>query len=279
MKLLDVKDYYKVLNPLKKLKFNTLFAKTVITQKISSAIYVDDVINPNAFYIAHPYGMSLLFGQSDDEEFLDGLKDYILNKNNVRFQREWLQFYPNDWVSILDDLLGEDMFMSDKEFLSLKEDDSSKVVKSIRLNFQFSINRFNALKNSCEFSGCEVVSTSRDMFDKIEGLVVPKIFWKDSEQFEKEGKGFSLICEGELASTAFASFADVGKLELGIETSENHRKKGYATEVSVALIEYCIENNLEPVWSCNITNTGSASLAQKLGFVKSVTLPYYRLVF
>ena len=69
MVLLDKSDYGKVLQPLKKVTINNLFARAVIEQTVSGKIYVDDPINPKTFYVVHPYGMTLLFGESNNEKF------------------------------------------------------------------------------------------------------------------------------------------------------------------------------------------------------------------
>ena len=72
----------------------------------------------------------------------------------------------------------------------------------------------------------------------------------------------------------------VGKgniLEIGIETNNAFRGKGYAFIICIKIIEYCLANKLLPVWACKFENTGSYLLAQKLGFAVSKILPYYRL--
>ena len=66
---LDKSNYYKVTKPLKAVTFNKLFARAVIENRVSGSVYVDDVDNPSTFYVVHPYGMSLLFGEHKNEEF------------------------------------------------------------------------------------------------------------------------------------------------------------------------------------------------------------------
>jgi RimJ/RimL family protein N-acetyltransferase len=98
-----------------------------------------------------------------------------------------------------------------------------------------------------------------------------------TEDFKNNGVGFSLYHNGKLAATSFSSFRFKEKLELGIETAEEFRGKGLAQKVCAALIDYCIENNLEPIWACRLENTGSYKLALKLGFEPFLEIPYYRL--
>jgi RimJ/RimL family protein N-acetyltransferase len=115
------------------------------------------------------------------------------------------------------------------------------------------------------------------MYENMRGSVIPKYFWKDAEQFSNLGVGFSLIYENNVASTAYSSFIHGNQLELGIETVESYRGKGFAIHTCSALINYCLENNYEPVWACRLENTGSYKLAQKLGFEPTFYIPFYRL--
>ena len=46
------------------------------------------------------------------------------------------------------------------------------------------------------------------------GSVVPKYFWKDADDFVNKGIGYSLIHDGELASTAYSAFIHNNLLEL-----------------------------------------------------------------
>jgi L-amino acid N-acyltransferase YncA len=62
-----------------------------------------------------------------------------------------------------------------------------------------------------------------------------------------------------------------------METIEEYRGKGFAMNICAALIDYCIKNNYEPIWSCRLENIGSYKLAKKLGFELTLKLPYYRL--
>jgi RimJ/RimL family protein N-acetyltransferase len=83
--------------------------------------------------------------------------------------------------------------------------------------------------------------------------------------------------ENQPVSMAYSAYITHNQLELGIETSENHRGKGLALHTCSALIDYCLKYQYEPVWSCRFENAGSYRLAQKLGFEPVLTLPYYRL--
>ena len=115
------------------------------------------------------------------------------------------------------------------------------------------------------------------MFENMNGSVVPKYFWRDAEQFHTQGVGFSLFYDNKLASTAYSAFITKTQLEIGIQTNEIFRGKGFALLTCATLIDYSLAHYLEPVWSCKFENTGSYLLAQKLGFEPIHYHPFYRL--
>lgn len=84
-----------------------------------------------------------------------------------------------------------------------------------------------------------------------------------------------MLYKNNLASTAYSSFIHADQFELGIETIEEYRGKGFAEQACDSIIDYCIANGYEPIWACRLENTGSYKL--KLGFVPSAEIPYYRL--
>jgi RimJ/RimL family protein N-acetyltransferase len=57
-----------------------------------------------------------------------------------------------------------------------------------------------------------------------------------------------------------------GMVNLGINTLRDYRRKGYASEVCAAFIDNCIQQDILPIWQCDINNVASQSLAEKLGF-------------
>ncbi len=277
MKLLNCENYNLVIESLRKVKFNHLFAQAVVEQKITGRIYVDNYTSPSSFYIVHPYGMSLLFGNCENEEFNHQLTKYLINSESQRDQVEWMQVYPADWSSHLSVLLERQRSQpsKDKEILAITN--RLPIEEQTRVNFKFNSDKFGVFKAQNRLGQLEIFRTGEAEFNDMPGTVVPKFFWRDVTQFLREGIGFSLRYNGELACTAFASFIEKGQLELGIETAPQYRGKGFAGLTCVALIDYCLAHKLEPIWSCRKENTGSFQLAQKLGFEPVRFHPFYKL--
>ncbi len=274
MKLLDITKYDKVIDPLREVKINNLFARSVAEKKVNGTIYVDNTDTPNTFYVLHPYGMSLLFGEADNDEFNSNFIDYALNKFTIRNNHEWLQVYPDLWNNKISMLLGNKLIKSKDN----QNNDKKKIEVNTRVNFKFNREKFFEFKKPNIKDDYKILRTDKELFEKMQGRVVPKYFWNDAEHFCNDGIGFSMIYGDKLASTAYSSYIIGNQLELGIETINGFRGKGFAAYVCAFLIDYCLNNNFDPVWSCSLENMGSYKLAQKLGFEPSLYLPYYRLI-
>ena len=275
MILLDDNEYYKLIDPLKKVTINNLFARTVVEKHLSGKIYVDERNTPSVFYIVHPYGMSLLFGNPNNDKFNCQLREYALNTDKSRTKNEWTQVFPDSWDEKLKMLFGSDLI----QYSENSTNEKNKVELNGRVNFIFNREAYSSFKQIEFKRDNKIVRTDKEIFNNMKGSVVPMYFWKDAEQFCNHGTGFSLFYNGNLASTAYSAYVHDNYLEIGIETVEEYRGKGLAQVACSALIDYCLQNNLEPVWSCRLENTASCKLAQKLGFEPVSTRTYYKLPY
>ena len=274
MNLLDINSYYKVTEPLSRVKINNLFARSVVEKQVTGHSYVDRFSDPETFYVVHPYGMSLLFGETANKEFNNHLVDYLLNSTGSRNKIEWLQAWPGEWNTLLTDVLGDKLIIPNDDRAEPK---SSLVEVNTRVNFKFNAEKYHDFKTSLKTCDHKIIPVNRENFDRMQGNVVPQYFWDNADDFCSKGAGFSLVIDGKPVSTAYAAYVIENRLELGIETLAEHRGKGFALFTCSALIDFCLENSFEPVWSCRQENSASYKLALKLGFEPVLTLPYYRL--
>jgi len=256
---------------LNEVPFNSLFAKTIIRKKHKGQIFVNNLNNPSVFYIVHPYGMSLLIGSSGNDNFINEFSDYILTNTLKKEEDEWMQVFPRSWDTILKK-------MCDNKISYTPENNTFvPVCVHTRLNFSFNEEKFHNLKK--QNHEVEICKTNSEFFNSMKGTVLPKYFWNNETDFLENGIGFSAVSNKQLASTAFSAFIIDGKLEIGIQTIPEFQGKGFAKAACLALIDYCIEKKLEPVWSCRKDNIASVALAKSIGFEQSLELPYYRLHF
>ena len=82
----------------------------------------------------------------------------------------------------------------------------------------------------------------------------------------KKGIGFCVKHGDEPISMASSCLPYTDKLEVQIATvdSPEYRRRGFGTTACIALLEYCLENKIEPHWDA--FDERSASMAEKLGY-------------
>jgi GNAT superfamily N-acetyltransferase len=274
MILLEETKYSQVIEPLKTVTINHLFVKAVLEYHIQGKVYVDNVIHPKTFYVVHPYGMSLLFGDCNNMEFNKQLRNYALNIDHSRTNFEWMQAFPENWHPVIEQLF-------DGKIISQKDNTANieygMVEVNGRVNFRFNREKYLKFKSELLLPDFPIIRTDSKVFQEIKGAVVPANFWNNADDFVSRGMGFTVIIDDKPASTAYSAFVIDNKLEIGIETMAEFRGKGLAQYSCSALIDYCIEMGYEPVWSCKRENNASYQLAQKLGFEPILEIPFYRL--
>ncbi|WP_158280752.1 GNAT family N-acetyltransferase [Pararcticibacter amylolyticus] len=278
------KDYDKVALLLDEIPFNTLFARAVTDGIVKGEIYVDSIQSPRTAYIVHPYGMSLLCGDPTNYSFNEKLLYYLLDTNaEYRKRQEWLQVYPLQWEEVLAVLVKDKLVTysdhlyagnCERDYL-LKETAHSHIIRWNRLNFKF-VQPEQPLKPAPLPDGFELKRIDASML-KMAGSVVPQFFWNSYDDFLANGVAFGVVRDGRPVSIAFSAYIKDRNLEIGIETDLHYRGKGFALQSCHALINYCLDNDLTPVWSCRKENTCSLRLAEKLGFHISGMFPYYSL--
>jgi GNAT superfamily N-acetyltransferase len=276
MKLLPLHDYKLAIPKLKEVSINNLFARSVIERHVDGKVYADNIASPKSFYVIHPYGMSLLYGNISDDFLQSELKDYLLGYNGLRKTSEWLQIFPSELENRIDKILGKKLSLlyDDKE----RDDSGAAVVKHKRVNFKFNLKKYEQFKYKIDLNKYSFCDVDTALYNETNGSVVPNKFWNNASEFALHGIGFSLMMEGQAVAVAFSAFMHDKMLELGMETKSEYRGRGFANIVSAKLIEYCFERGLEPIWSCRQGNKGSYNLAIKLGFEPIAILPYYELL-
>lgn len=250
--------YWKVTPIVSEVPFNNLFARVVIEQKVEGQVFVDDLSNPTVCLIIHKYGMALLCGNDTNVSFNNNLVSYLNHPSPNGFPAKWLLTYPQKWEQKLVDLLDHN---------------KTYFLQTQRINYQF--NPQFPLQQPNIPDGFTLQQIDSALFHKIQGSVVPQHFWNTVDDFLEHGIGFSLLYENQIISSCFSSYIVEDKLELGVETSENFRNKGYSIYAASALIKYCLQNGYEPIWGCRRENIGSSRLAESLGFVPLSYHPYY----
>ncbi|MGA9595740.1 MAG: GNAT family N-acetyltransferase, partial [Acidimicrobiia bacterium] len=150
------------------------------------------------------------------------------------------------------------------------------ITKWGRTNFWFNRSRFLARHPRGEDN---TIGCTADLLDRFHGSVVPARFWNETSDFLDTKTGHIAVDRdsGAAAALAFAAYLDDTFLEIGVETLPRFQGRGYARSACARLIHDCLDRGLTPVWSCRTENKGSFRLAESLGFVPVLQLPYYEL--
>jgi RimJ/RimL family protein N-acetyltransferase len=90
--------------------------------------------------------------------------------------------------------------------------------------------------------------------------------YSSTEEAEADLIGFFLMKDNEVLCEALAGVEVLGTREMGIDTREPYRQRGYATITCARLIQYCEQQGLQTYWNCNKFNVASVALARKLGY-------------
>lgn len=280
MKLLPPDNYNLAISSLKNVTINNLFARSVVEQHVDGKVYVDNIANPRAFYVIHPYGMSLLYGDINEAFLSLDLKNYLMGHSALSKSGEWLQVFPPVLEPKIDQLLGNKLHVYNEHENtenSIIQRSGVTVLKHRRINFKFNSQRFKQFKSEIKLHKYNFSNVDEILYIKTNGSVVPNKFWNNASEFLSRGVGFSLVVNEQVVATAFSSFMHDNMLELGIETNVEFRKRGFASLVAARLIDYCMQNELEPVWACRRDNFASYHLAIRLGFEPIACLPFYFL--
>lgn len=212
----------------------------------ASRVFVDDANNPN---IALIIKQDLhIYGNAESDECDSDLYNLVLNIISQDSENHLINLHSSEWEPKLEKLL--DRHIKDRwnryNFRLNKEAFSRYLGWREKIPDGYTIYAFDG--SSDEF--LEKHKKGRD-------------FWSpESKRF-----GRVLLKGDEIVSECFSVFFfDKNMVEVGIETQELYRRRGFAYLTSAAFIEYCLSINLEPNWGCWHFKTDSIALAKKLGF-------------
>jgi len=241
---------------------------SVIEARTPGRVLVDHSERPATACVAVGSVPSDLFlgGDEGDPLFNRALQDLLVTEVMPRLRdgtdvaHLMLYSVSEGWRTVLDDLL--------KEY---------GIRRLTRTQFTFRPERFARLRGWRERipEGFHVQRADRRVAERIAGIAE---LWGSIDNFLREGFFFCVVGGDEVISRSGTVFVGDGRAEIGAETAEPCRRKGFATLAACACIEHCLEIGLRPDWGC-FYNPASGGLAEKLGFVEKpgVEVNYVRI--
>ena len=217
-------------------------AEGLLKEKRGEA-YVDALTNTKVAVIGN--GIYFLAGDENSSS-VPALLDKILERRLFLIENE-------KWLSKIEEHWGDKLKPYPRTKFS-SEGLSIKVMKEIQKNLPDGLRIEKLTKKT--------VNRISDQAKRIVGLLFGSI-----EEFYKRNFGFCILDDEKIVSLALAASPIYeNKFEIHIETDPEYQRKGLAMISSAALIQYSLENGLEPHWDAD--NEPSAKLALKLGFTK-----------
>ncbi len=120
---------------------------------------------------------------------------------------------------------------------------------------------FSQLPEGCELRPVDAALIERSVNREAHFLGYPSY-----EEALSDLTGFFLMKEAEILCEALAGPVILGTREIGVDTLEKHRQRGYAAITCAKLIDACEQQGLQTYWNCNQKNIPSMKLARKLGY-------------
>ena len=216
-------------------------AEGLIIERIGYA-YADNIESPNIAMIGQKI-LCFLGGNEENENV-----SLLLEK----IPQGRLIFVSNEkWATQLKNYFGEKLKNYPRTKFSsknLKVTEMQELQKKLPKNMQIK----KLTKNSIE-----------RISEQAKGII--SILFHSIDDFLERNFGFYIEEKNNVASLALAATPIYdNSFEIHIETNPNYQRKGLATIICAKLIEYSLQNNLEPHWDAD--NEPSAKLAIKLGY-------------
>lgn len=230
MHLLDIKQYDKVKH-LFEFFYNFAWLIDIMETKGVGKIYTHDASDYKAAYIETPFSDFYMAG-TFNQDFFDDIIHHIIHDIMPKDEDKLGFFYTSDhvWRKHLDEVL---LPFEDLEYGS----------HLIRKYHQIDLTKYQAFKKH-----------------------IPLLPAKYHMVFDKADVSFR-IYDGDKEICHCQDFGQgAGIMDLDVFTDEAYRHQGLAQISCVALIDYCLSNDIVPLWGCWDKNIKSCRLANKIGF-------------
>ena len=262
MTLQEVKkeDYSKITKLFDNLSNDHLSVYISLEHNYPSRIFVDNLEKPSSGFIYLGRMTFGFCGKSDNEGFNTELKrtidnDLLPKMENELKVSELIIRYDKGW----------------KEKIRYFFDD---LIEHKLGNYIFDELEYDFSKNSLP-EGYEYVSIDENLLQKkhMKDFYIVERWvrgcYLSTEDYLIRGFGFCITYENEIASTCMCNYIskDRKRCEIGIITSEGHRRKGLAKNLVSRTVAHCLELDIQQIdWQSRLNNLGSIRIAETVGF-------------
>ncbi|MBO4373812.1 MAG: GNAT family N-acetyltransferase [Lachnospiraceae bacterium] len=253
--MIKLTDYGKIDHLLDRIKIEKVYPLSVLEGIQKGEIFVDNDETPAAALIWHYCGFANILG-AYDESFIEKTMKMMQDPPEGHSGRMALQA-END--RRLEDMILKTPIAAGYE----------------RYIFEFAGEKFSIPQTQ----ETELKEITAENYGLMKGKIIPAFSWPDKEEFLKNGFGYCLIKDGHMLACAFASGISKDYVDIGVETAEECRGKGYGKIVSAKMAKEILRRGQTPVWDCDTRNEASMRLACSIGFKIVGTHPWYTSKF
>lgn len=246
-----LEKYEKVEYLIDKIQVDKVYPCSIIEGIQSGEVIVDDVENPKCALFWHYSGFGYIAGEFD-ESFITRIISSIHSSKDKHSGRMALQIGDDEALA---SLMKEYRIEKKEQYLF---EYVEHVENTVELDAGFIIEKINVTN-----------------YDLLSGRITPSFSWENKKQFLEHGYGYCILHENEFVACAFSAGISKEYVDIGVETLEKYRGKGYGKFVCLYMIEEIRRRKQIPIWECNTTNEASKRLACSVGFQIRGVHPLY----
>ena len=225
------------------------FIYSVLSGLQNGRTFADSNDKPLSFFVMHDFGWSQFFGKYDENVAQESDKCLFQHEAFSSFKVR-LFSVNQSWERLFQgkaELSERCQFRLEKGTSLFETSSRAKIVK---------ISKSNVKMLNYEFG--------LDLFSRN---------WPSTDAFNSGSTGFFLEEQGQPVSICYSCSVMKDIHEIDIFTKEKFRKSGYGETIAKAYINEMLKKSKTPNWDCFTNNSGSMTLANKLGFIPHY-MPY-----
>jgi len=223
------------------------FVYSILDQVIEGSVYADNE-SLHSLLFQTKSGIYYVYGVLSSEQIVNKLGS-LLQESIEQSKRFTLFSYSNEWNTKIEHRL------------------EGHVKKLERYTFTFAINAYND-REKRELPDYEFIKIKQPQIEhclEFDNQYYEE-YWDSTNNFLENGFGFCLQHGDKIISEAVTIFKSHQFAEVDIVTDPNYRGKGLASFIAEKFVDYCLLNDIQPCWDCDIHNHASYHLGTKLGF-------------
>jgi RimJ/RimL family protein N-acetyltransferase len=238
-----------------------VYVTAVLQQTSPGRVYVDNLTAPRSGF-AVSLDCAYLVGAPDNEAFNEALSTELTatllagDRVNPADPTLVVCLDSADWEPALADILGDWRWPPIWGSNHYYRFDKPRLDWQTALPAEYTVARLDAA-----LLAAQGPNLPQNIADSI------RIGWQDQANFLSNGFGFVAMHGAEIVCWCLADVTVGDACEIGIETAVAHRKRGLATAVTAATVEYCQQAGFSHIgWHCGADNPGSIGTAVNVGF-------------